>query len=72
MSDDPKNYDAFFDGCHRYGWLITIIVNVVAVVFFLATTYQKLEDLQIRVGRLEMQWDRYLHETRGIELKGDR
>jgi hypothetical protein len=61
------NTEKFADGCHRYGWLITIIINALMLAYFVGTSNQSLQDIKERVGRMEQQWDRYLHEVRGVE-----
>lgn len=53
----------FFDGCHKYGWVITIVVNLLLFASFVGSMYQRLDDVRDRVGRLERQWDRYLNEV---------
>ena len=60
--------DGFLDSCHRYGWIITIVVNLMFFAYFVGTTSERLDDLRERVGRLEQQWDQYLHEVRGITV----
>ena len=57
----------FLDGCHKYGWAITIITNLVFFAYFGGRMIQKLSDVEDRVGRLELQWEKYLHEVRGIK-----
>lgn len=56
----------FLDGCHRYGWLLAIIFNAILLAYFVGGESQALLDIKERVGRMEQQWDRYLHEVRGI------
>ena len=55
----------FADGCHRWGWAITIIVTIVlqiiTVAYLAGSQSQKIHDLQEflghRVDRLEQQVD---------------
>lgn len=71
MSLEHGQYDrkpSFIDGCHRYGWIITIIINAVMLAYFAGVQTQALTDIKERVGRLEQQWDKYLHDVRGIEI----
>lgn len=59
--------NTFLDGCHKYGWLLTIIINALLLAYFVGGETASLADIKERVGRLEQQWDKYLHEVRGIE-----
>lgn len=56
------------DGCHRWGWLITIIItaamNLIMFAYFQGTVSQSLSDVKERVIRLEQQWDQYIREVR--------
>lgn len=47
--------DKFFDGCHRYGWLISIVTTVVMFIWFAASQNAHLDDIMRRVDRLETQ-----------------
>lgn len=58
---------SLIDGCHRYGWLITIIVNCIFLAFFTGSQTQRIEDLSHRLGRLEAQIDDLARITRGIK-----
>lgn len=57
------------DGCHRYGWLLAIVLNALMLAYFVGGQSQSLQDIKERVGRMEQQWDQYLREIRGIETK---
>ena len=67
----PNN---FLDGCHKYGWLITIIgtilFNIAFGIFMTGRFSQRVDDLEKyfgeRIGRLEDQIDELSHITRGI------
>ena len=68
------NKRSFLDGCHRYGWIITlvgiigsIVINAVLIAYSSGKIEQSLADVRERVGRLEQQWDTYLHEVRGVK-----
>lgn len=53
----------FGDGCHRYGWIITIVINALLLAYFVGGQTQTLNDIKERVGRLEHQLDGYLLKT---------
>ncbi len=36
----------FLDGCHQYGWLITIIINIVIGAFVVGMYAQKIDSLK--------------------------
>ena len=64
----------FLDGCHRYGWLLTLIgliitglMNLSYIAYSSGRIEQSMSDVRDRVGRLERSWDLYLREVRGIE-----
>lgn len=60
-----------FDGCHKYGWLITIIISVLMWLMAQAETHQQLLDMKEyfnqRITRLESQIDSLSHITRGLQ-----
>lgn len=60
------------DGCHRLGFtpgvILSVIINALLLAYFVGGSTTSLQDIKERVGRLEMQWDKYLHEVRGVEL----
>ena len=65
---------SLLDGCHKYGWLITfigligtVVINAMLIAYSTGKVEQSLADVRERVGRLEQQWDTYLHEVRGIK-----
>lgn len=57
------------DGCHRYGWIITIIVTVLMWAFTVGTFKQSVDDMKSefehRIERLERQIDLLTTITRG-------
>lgn len=56
---------SFSDGCHRYGWLITIIVNLMALAYFAGGVSKTLEAQDQRIKLIE---EYVFHSTRGGEL----
>lgn len=64
---------AFSDGCHRYGWLITIMMTIVANfvmgAYLAGQQTQKLNDLEKgmdqRVNRLEQRLDQLFAPVSG-------
>ena len=69
-----KESRSFLDGCHRYGWLLTLIgliitglMNLSYIAYSYGRIEQNMSDVRDRVGRLERSWDLYLREVRGIE-----
>ncbi len=62
--------DRFFDGCHRYGWIISPVLSAVmsAMLFayFVGGVNSKIDDLQREVLLLKQQVFSLAHITRGF------
>ena len=54
----PRN--RFIDGCHRYGWLIGIIANLLIVGVFAGRLSQSVDDVRERLFRVEQRVDQML------------
>lgn len=52
----------FIDGCHRYGWLLTIVINLLMASFVIGEMRQEMSDLTQRVARMEEQLEQYRRE----------
>jgi len=65
VSKNQTNTERFFDGCHRYGWIISILatalLNGIMLAYFVGGQTQRIDDLKSeveqRVGRIEQQMD---------------
>ena len=55
----------FIDGCHRYGWIITLIVNLIVLAYLSGVVVSRVDALGYRIDRLEHQIDALDHLTRG-------
>lgn len=55
----------FIDGCHRYGWIITIVVNVAALAYFTGGLNQSVIDVRADVQILKSQVYDLGHAIRG-------
>lgn len=57
------------DGCHKYGWLISVVVQALLFAFMMGSMNQRIEDIGLYMGqrmeRLETQVDKVLTQTRG-------
>jgi hypothetical protein len=53
MTDTAKEKRTFADGCHKYGWLITIIANVLIVGLFVGGMRADLNSVADRMSRME-------------------
>jgi hypothetical protein len=56
---------SFVDGCHRYGWVITLIVNLIVLAYLSGVVVSRVDGLSGRIERLERQIDMLEHLTRG-------
>lgn len=65
--DDPRrsNINRLFDGCHRYGWVINLIMTLAMFAYYQGSTSERLLDVKERVVRLENLFDAYFRSTRG-------
>ena len=43
----------FLDGCHRYGWLITMVANLLFIGLFMGGIRSDLNAVMERTGRVE-------------------
>ncbi len=57
----------FLDGCHRYGWLITIMVNLALFAYFtgglradVTNLKESMNEAKSRIVQLERNWYDYL------------
>lgn len=61
-----KEEPTFSDGCHKWGWLIAIVVtaamNLIMFAYFQGTVSQSLTDLKERVVTLEQRIDRFIQK----------
>lgn len=49
--------EKFLDGCHKYGWIITIVVQLFALSYFGGQLTARVDDVIKRVDRIESRLD---------------
>ena len=53
----PPQQSTFLDGCHRYGWLITIIANLLFIGLYAGGMRADLNSVADRLSRVERSLD---------------
>lgn len=53
----------FLDGCHRYGWLITILMNLILFSYFMGGINESIKAMDSRLLMLERA---VFFQTRGV------
>lgn len=55
MTGRKSSVSSIADGCHKYGWIITIVANMVALGFFAGSVNSSVMDLRRDVEFLKSQ-----------------
>lgn len=65
LPNSMKLLDKAADGCHRYGWLINILVMFVMFAYFMGGINESIKAMDTRIGLLERA---VFFQTRGLIL----
>lgn len=52
-TDRSNRSTRFLDGCHRYGWLINILVTLATIAYFFGGVHKQVELMDKRIGNVE-------------------
>ncbi len=63
---EPPRVGAFLDGCHKYGWLITLLTLLVSFAYFMGGLSKTVEDLKTEMGSRITRLEQTVYSTRGL------
>jgi hypothetical protein len=63
MTDTTRS---FFDGCHRYGWILNLIIMGIMFAYFTGGLNQSMVDLRADVNTLKQEVFSLSNITRGL------